>query len=396
MGNPFRVVSLIVGQGNNAVFNPETGEFLINGSTIATSIDIQNLSNEIGSINSSLGGISSAISNIQAIDGTQNTRISNLELVDSTHNALLAKAIYRDQVGNISIGQDSSADSIFLSSVAIGRGAITYGVNGSGIAIGEDTTAQGGVAIGRTANTIDGISIGPYTRGGGIAVGNTIQAESFAVGVGLDSTSLASGIAIGYQSFCNQWGIGIGAFSKCESQNSVAIGYNAKCNGASAIAIGSSSDSSGSQSIAIGTGAISSYNYSIAIGYNATTTENQQFRIGGTGSNTLNLSVGGYAHFEKGIRLTTDSSSTSFSAMAGTLYFVDATAPISINPPTLPQAGDTFEIMDRLDLFATNNVTVNFTGTKFNGASSISLVLNVSGISARFVYVNATTGWKMR
>jgi len=62
--------------------------------------------------------------------------------------------------------------------------------------------------------------------------------------------------------------------------------------------------------------------------------------------------------------LESSAKSASFAAASGFLYVVDSTAgAVAVTTPASPVVDDTFGIVDKLGLFATNNCTVNF-GTK--------------------------------
>lgn len=78
---------------------------------------------------------------------------------------------------------------------------------------------------------------------------------------------------------------------------------------------------------------------------------------------------------------------------ANTKYFVNTSAnPITVTFPTSPNMGDTISFIDAVGTFGTNNLTVNFNGSKFQ-ANTSTVTANASGMSIDFIYYNSTYGW---
>ena len=81
-------------------------------------------------------------------------------------------------------------------------------------------------------------------------------------------------------------------------------------------------------------------------------------------------------------------------ASAGEGYFIDTTSDVhTINLPSSPSQGDEVTIVDYAGTFGTNNVTVGRNGSNIdNTANDATLATN--RLNVRFVYVDATQGWR--
>jgi hypothetical protein len=83
---------------------------------------------------------------------------------------------------------------------------------------------------------------------------------------------------------------------------------------------------------------------------------------------------------------------TAFTATVGSLHAVNTTtAAVTVTPPTAT-AGQMFAIVDSRANSETNAITVATTTPKLLGASD-DFIINNSGASATFMYMNSTVGW---
>jgi len=72
---------------------------------------------------------------------------------------------------------------------------------------------------------------------------------------------------------------------------------------------------------------------------------------------------------------------------------VDCTSGVrEVDTPSSPVAGDWFAVSDSRANSATNNITVDTSGDKLNGAASDD-VISTNGAFRRYTYVNSTIGW---
>jgi len=82
-------------------------------------------------------------------------------------------------------------------------------------------------------------------------------------------------------------------------------------------------------------------------------------------------------------------------AVSGVGYFADTTsAAFTITLPTSPSAGNVVAISDYAGTFLTNNLTVGRNGSNINGSAS-DYVLAQNNVTAQFIYVDATQGWRV-
>jgi hypothetical protein len=82
-----------------------------------------------------------------------------------------------------------------------------------------------------------------------------------------------------------------------------------------------------------------------------------------------------------------------FTAVAGNAYPVNTTSgAVTVTLPASPSAGQAVLLTDYASTWATNNVTLSPNGGKITGATNNS-ILNVSGSSLSFVYIDSTQGW---
>jgi hypothetical protein len=83
-----------------------------------------------------------------------------------------------------------------------------------------------------------------------------------------------------------------------------------------------------------------------------------------------------------------------FTAVAGGIYPIDTTsAAVTATLPASPIVGQTVQLLDAGNLWATNNVTVARNGTNINGSAS-NLTLSTNGQTVLFSYINPTIGWR--
>jgi len=90
----------------------------------------------------------------------------------------------------------------------------------------------------------------------------------------------------------------------------------------------------------------------------------------------------------------TTAKTSAFTAVSGNGYFVNTTSgAITVTMPASPSAGDIVGIKDYAGTFATNNVILDRNGSNFDGAPA-NATLSTNQLSAFFVYVDGTQGWK--
>src|SRR6056300_827574 len=86
--------------------------------------------------------------------------------------------------------------------------------------------------------------------------------------------------------------------------------------------------------------------------------------------------------------------STATTAVAGEGYFIDTTSNAhTINLPSSPTQGDEVHIVDYAGTFGTNNVTVGRNGSNIDGGTA-DATLATDRLNVRFVYIDATQGWR--
>src|SRR5210317_842244 len=92
--------------------------------------------------------------------------------------------------------------------------------------------------------------------------------------------------------------------------------------------------------------------------------------------------------------VVTADGSTATTASAGEGYFIDTTSNAhTINLPSSPSQGDEVHIVDYAGTFGTNNVTVGRNGSNIDGSAS-NATLETNRLNVRFVYIDATKGWR--
>ena len=86
---------------------------------------------------------------------------------------------------------------------------------------------------------------------------------------------------------------------------------------------------------------------------------------------------------------------TGFTATSGVGYFADTTgSPFTITLPSSPSAGNVVAISDYAGNFGTNALTVGRNSSNINGSAN-DFVLAKNLVTAQFIYVDATQGWKI-
>ena len=81
-------------------------------------------------------------------------------------------------------------------------------------------------------------------------------------------------------------------------------------------------------------------------------------------------------------------------ASAGEGYFINTTSDVhTINLPSSPSQGDEVTIVDYAGTFGTNNVTVGRNGSNIDGVA-FDGILAADRLNVRFVYIDATQGWR--
>jgi len=113
--------------------------------------------------------------------------------------------------------------------------------------------------------------------------------------------------------------------------------------------------------------------------------------------NGSSVSLGGSVDISAGTdwqTVVTADGSTATTASAGEGYFIDTTsAAHTINLPSSPTQGDEVTIVDYAGTFGSNNVTVGRNGSYIDGTTNDG-ILATNRLNVRFVYIDATQGWK--
>src|SRR5210317_2470489 len=92
--------------------------------------------------------------------------------------------------------------------------------------------------------------------------------------------------------------------------------------------------------------------------------------------------------------VVTADGSTATTASAGEGYFIDTTsAAHTVTLPSSPTQGDEVHIVDYAGTFGTNNVTIGRNGSNIDGSAS-NATLETNRLNVRFVYIDATKGWR--
>src|SRR5210317_2256573 len=113
--------------------------------------------------------------------------------------------------------------------------------------------------------------------------------------------------------------------------------------------------------------------------------------------NGSSVSLGGSVDISAGTdwqSVITADGSTTTTASAGEGYFIDTTsAAHTITLPSSPTQGDEVHIVDYAGTFGSNAVTVGRNGSNIDGIGTDGS-LSTNRLNVRFVYVDATQGWK--
>ena len=84
-----------------------------------------------------------------------------------------------------------------------------------------------------------------------------------------------------------------------------------------------------------------------------------------------------------------------FTAVNGEGYFINTTGgTITMTLPASPSVGNIVSIKDYARQFGTNALTVDRNGSNLDG-TAVNATFNVSGLSATFIYMDATKGWSL-
>ena len=178
------------------------------------------------------------------------------------------------------------------STVHIGNGSASAGVNSVAVGVSANSDGAESVAIGHSASSI----------GSGVSVGHLASSQSRCVAIGENAVCPASGeahrIAIGYNASASGANdISIGRFTNTSAGVSIAIGNSTSCSGAGgivmgngviaggvgAIAFGQSSRGGGDNSVSVGSGANSAGANSVSLGNAATATNANSLVLNATG-----------------------------------------------------------------------------------------------------------------
>lgn len=86
--------------------------------------------------------------------------------------------------------------------------------------------------------------------------------------------------------------------------------------------------------------------------------------------------------------------SSNINLAAKTRYFVDTSVARTLTLPASPALGDEIQVFDATGTAGTNNITIANNSQKINGVLD-SVLLDVNGVAAVFVYTGSTYGWRM-
>jgi hypothetical protein len=91
----------------------------------------------------------------------------------------------------------------------------------------------------------------------------------------------------------------------------------------------------------------------------------------------------------------TTKKTSGFTAVSGVGYFCDTTsAAFTVTLPATPSAGNVVAVSDYAGTFGTNGLTIGRNGSNINGSAN-DFVINKNNVTAQFIYVDATQGWKV-
>jgi len=91
----------------------------------------------------------------------------------------------------------------------------------------------------------------------------------------------------------------------------------------------------------------------------------------------------------------TTKKTSGFTATSGVGYFTDTTASaFTVTLPASPSAGNVVAVSDYAGTFGTNALTIGRNSSNINGSAS-DFNLNKSNVTAQFIYVDATQGWRV-
>lgn len=97
--------------------------------------------------------------------------------------------------------------------------------------------------------------------------------------------------------------------------------------------------------------------------------------------------------------LTTTGTASTVTRTVGTTYnaivndrILCSAGGFTITLPLSPAIGDTIQVIDATNIFATNNVTINRNGQNIQGLAE-DLVLDINGTVLTLTYTGITYGW---
>lgn len=217
----------------------------------------------------------------KTVDKIQIKRGSGTILSDTQKDTVLAEGepFYHKNTGRVCIGNGTNKISDLPYLQANESDGIALGINGTiasnhGVAIGNNSSAVGGISIGAnvvsTANNLAiGENIGANPSDKGIYIGfdsgpcsNAVSSSSIVIGV--NSTAVASYSASGANHV-----ISIGTNTVAHGSNSISLGRGANAVRSGSISIGTTAVAEGFQSISIGNGANTNGDSSVSIGDSA-------------------------------------------------------------------------------------------------------------------------------
>jgi len=86
---------------------------------------------------------------------------------------------------------------------------------------------------------------------------------------------------------------------------------------------------------------------------------------------------------------------TGFTAASGVGYFADtSSSAFTITLPASPSAGNVIAVSDYAGTFGTNGLTIGRNSSNINGSAS-NFTLGQNNVTAQFIYVDATQGWRV-
>tara|TARA_R100001440_G_scaffold4207_1_gene9729 strand:- start:2050 stop:4350 length:2301 start_codon:yes stop_codon:yes gene_type:complete len=115
---------------------------------------------------------------------------------------------------------------------------------------------------------------------------------------------------------------------------------------------------------------------------------NQFLQTDGSGNLSFASQTAGGTSWQSSVK------TANFTAAAGEGYFINTSGgAFEVDLPSSPSVGDEIEFVDFSRSFATNNLTIDQNGNKFQGFTTPKPVYSTDGQSIKIVYSGSTNGW---